>query len=81
MISSSGLGGAGSPDLEDQQSADPFALGRSRTTVDDCRDSDGAIVILHPDPIVPLGFVIEAYDAAKASGFEQVSFAVNPRRR
>lgn len=40
-----------------------------------------ALVILHPDPIVPLGFVIETYDAAKASGFEQVSFAVNPRRR
>ncbi len=41
----------------------------------------GALVILHPDPMVPLGFVIEAYDAAKASGFEQVSFAINPRRR
>lgn len=40
-----------------------------------------ALVILHPDPIVPLGFVIEAYDAAKTSGFDEVSFAVNPRRR
>ena len=40
-----------------------------------------ALVILYPEPNVPLGFVIEAYDAAKASGFEQVSFAVNTRRR
>lgn len=38
-----------------------------------------ALVILHPDPVVPLGFVIEVYDAAKISGFGQVSFAVNPR--
>ena len=40
-----------------------------------------APVILHPDPIVPLGFVIEAYDIAKISGFEQVAFAVDPRGR
>ena len=37
-----------------------------------------APVILHPDQIVPLGFVIEAYDVARLAGFEQVSFAVNP---
>jgi len=34
-------------------------------------------IILHPDPVVPLGYVIEAYDVAKVSGFEQVSFALN----
>lgn len=39
----------------------------------------GALVILHPDPVVPLGFVIEAYDVAKVAGFEKVSFAVNPQ--
>lgn len=37
-----------------------------------------APVILHPDAIVPLGFVIEAYDVAKIVGFQKVSFAVNP---
>ena len=36
-----------------------------------------APIILHPEPVVPLGHVIEAYDVAKVSGFEQVSFAVN----
>jgi biopolymer transport protein ExbD len=40
-----------------------------------------APVILHPEPIVPLGHVIAAYDVAKVAGFEQVSFAVNPRGR
>ena len=35
-------------------------------------------VILHPDPITPLGVVIETYDTAKLSGFGEVSFAVNP---
>lgn len=39
----------------------------------------GVPVILHPDPIVPLGHVIEAYDVAKVAGFNQVSFAVNPQ--
>ena len=38
-----------------------------------------AIVVLHPDPIVPLGIVIGAYDTAKLSGFSKVSFAVNPQ--
>jgi len=37
-----------------------------------------APVILHPDGIVPLGFVIEVYDVAKLAGFDAVSFAVNP---
>ena len=36
-------------------------------------------VILHPDQVVPLGYVIEAYDVSKLSGFEKVSFAVNPQ--
>lgn len=37
-----------------------------------------APVILHPDPAVPVGHVIETYDVAKLAGFQQVSFAVNP---
>lgn len=38
-----------------------------------------APVILHPQPNVPLEFVIESYDAAKLSGFTKVAFAVNPQ--
>ena len=37
-----------------------------------------APVILHPQPNVPLEFVIQSYDAAKLSGFTKVAFAVNP---
>ena len=37
-----------------------------------------APLILRPDGIVPLGYVIEAYDVAKLVGFQKVSFAVNP---
>lgn len=39
-----------------------------------------APIILHPDPVVPLGVVIEAYDISKQVGFEKVSFAVNPSK-
>jgi len=38
-----------------------------------------APVILHPQPNVPLEFVIQSYDAAKLSGFTKVAFAVNPK--
>jgi biopolymer transport protein ExbD len=38
-----------------------------------------APIILHPQPIVPLGFVIEAYDVAKTVGFAKIAFAVNPQ--
>lgn len=34
-------------------------------------------VILHPQPAVPVGHVIEIYDRAKIAGFEKISFAVN----
>ena len=40
-----------------------------------------ATVILHPQPIVPLGDVIETYDVAKIAGFSTVAFAVNPQER
>ncbi len=39
-----------------------------------------APIILHPDPVVPLGVVIEAYDVSKQVGFQEVSFAVNPSK-
>jgi len=38
-----------------------------------------AKVILHPDPAVPLEFVIGAFDAAQLAGFTQVAFAVNAK--
>lgn len=41
---------------------------------------DDVTVILHPDPEVPLGFVIDTYDAALASGFPKLSFAVNRKK-
>ena len=41
-------------------------------------DVDASVkVILHPDPEVPLEFVIGAFDAAQLAGFTQVAFAVN----
>ena len=41
-------------------------------------DVDASVkVILHPDPAVPLEFVIGAFDAAQLAGFAQVAFAVN----
>lgn len=40
-----------------------------------------AAVILDPESAVPLGFVIEAYDVAKAARFDQIKFAVNPGRQ
>ncbi len=38
-------------------------------------------VILNPEPAVPLGFVIEAYDVAKHSGFKEVAFAIKAQGR
>lgn len=40
----------------------------------------GALVILDPSGIVPLGNVIEVYDISKLAGFSKVSFAVNSER-
>jgi biopolymer transport protein ExbD len=36
-----------------------------------------APVILHPDPTVPLGHVIDAYDATRLEGFDKVQFAAS----
>ena len=35
-----------------------------------------APVIIHPDPEIPLGIVMEAYDYARAAGFDQIQYAV-----
>jgi biopolymer transport protein ExbD len=36
-----------------------------------------APVIVHPDPKVPLGHVIDLYDITRLEGFQQVQFAVS----
>lgn len=36
-----------------------------------------APVVLHPDPEVPLGHVIDVFDLSRQLGFEKVQFAVN----
>jgi biopolymer transport protein ExbD len=38
-----------------------------------------APVILHPDPQVPLGTVIDVYDLSRVIGFEKVQFATSGR--
>jgi biopolymer transport protein ExbD len=43
------------------------------------RIQNEAPVILDPQPEVPLGQVIDVYDVTLISGFEEISFAVNPR--
>lgn len=36
-----------------------------------------APIVLHPDPEVPLGHVIDVFDLSRLIGFEKVQFAVN----
>ena len=38
-----------------------------------------APVILHPDPEVPLGSVIDVYDLSRVIGFEKIQFATTAR--
>jgi biopolymer transport protein ExbD len=38
-----------------------------------------APVILHPDPNVPLGHVIDVYDITRLEGFEKIQFAASER--
>ena len=38
-----------------------------------------APVVLHPDPEVPLGDVIDVFDLSRLLGFEKVQFAVNAK--
>ena len=39
-----------------------------------------APVILHPDPLVSLGHVIEVYDLSRLVGFEKVQFAADSQK-
>jgi biopolymer transport protein ExbD len=34
-------------------------------------------IILHPDPVVPLGTVIDVYDVTRLVGFEEIQFAAS----
>jgi biopolymer transport protein ExbD len=63
--------------INDQPIASLDAVKTQLTTIANIQNE--APLILHPQPTVPLGFVIEAYDAAKTSGFSKVAFAVNPQ--
>ena len=61
--------------INQQPLADVQAVGQQLETI--AGVGVDATVILHPDPVVPLGVVIETYDVAKLAGFQNVSFAVN----
>lgn len=63
--------------INDQAVPSLSAVGEQLKTISEIQVE--ATVILRPEQIVPLGHVIEAYDIAKLAGFEQISFAVNPR--
>ena len=65
--------------INDQPLISLEALRQQLTTIANLQTE--APLILHPQPVVPLGFVIEAYDVAKLAGFAKVSFAVNPQER
>ncbi len=39
-----------------------------------------APIVIHPDPPVPLGYVIALFDEARLAGFSKVSFAVNSQQ-
>ena len=41
------------------------------------RINPSAPIVLHPDPDVPLGSVIDVFDTARLIGFQKVQFAVN----
>lgn len=63
--------------INDQGMPSLSAVGEQLTAISEIQVK--ATVILRPEPVVPLGHVIEAYDTAKLAGFEQISFAVNPQ--
>jgi biopolymer transport protein ExbD len=65
--------------INDQPVPSLSAVGEQLGTISEIQVE--ATVILRPEPVVPLGHVIEAYDVAKLAGFDQISFAVNPQRQ
>jgi len=62
--------------INDQPIASLDTMKQHLTTISNIHPE--SLVILHPESTVPIGFVIQAYDTAKQSGFAKVSFAVNP---
>lgn len=65
-------------DLNGNSVASIDSLREQLTVLADIKND--APVILDPDDLVPLGFVIEVYDASKTAGLAKVSFAVNPEQ-
>jgi biopolymer transport protein ExbD len=61
--------------VSDQPLADLAAVKQQLTTIADI--STDAPVILYPDQEVPLEHIVNAWDAAKLSGFAKVQFAVS----
>ncbi|MGI8978909.1 MAG: ExbD/TolR family protein [Pirellulaceae bacterium] len=64
--------------VNDAPIASLLALKQSLAQV--ARIKRDAPVILHPDPDVPLGSVIEVYDISRLVGFEKVQFAASLQR-
>lgn len=59
-----------------EQPLDDLTELRAKLT-DLARIQSGATVILHPDPEVPLGDVIDVYDLSRLAGFTKVQFATS----
>ena len=61
--------------MNDVEFADIDSINRNLQSIYEVNPN--APVVVHPDRLAPLGFVIEAYDVATDSGFAKVSLAVN----
>ena len=67
----------GLPDwsINDQPLASMDDVTRTLQTLADINST--APIVIHPDPPVPLGYVIQLYDESRLAGFSKISFAVN----
>lgn len=65
--------------VSDQPLADLEAVRKQLTTI--AQISTEAPVILYPEPNVPLEHIMNAWDAAKVSGFAKVQFAISGEAR
>ncbi len=59
--------------LQAKQIEDAAALRRRLAEI--ARIRRAAPVIIHPDSDVPLGYVVDAYDAVRSAGFDTIQFA------
>ena len=57
----------------------PSLAALQQTLAQVARIKRNAPIILHPDPEVPLGDVIEVYDISRLVGFEKVQFAASSK--